>query len=287
MAEMAGTGERNGLVRRHPLVVRLTHWINVVAVVMLLGTGLNIFNAHPMLYWGARGSSVDTGGRWLAIGTVPDGSGGWRGMVVLGGLRLETTGVLGVSRSKAGKENRIAFPHWATIPGVRDLATARNWHFLAGWVLILNGLLYLIWGLGSGHIRRRLLPERAELAPGHVLADLGDHLRLRFPKGEKALRYQVLQKLAYSGTALVLLPLMVVSGLGMAPGMDASWPWIVDLFGGRQSARSVHFILTVLVVGFVLVHLLMLLLAGPWRLLRGMVTGWQRIELAAGPEGAR
>jgi thiosulfate reductase cytochrome b subunit len=269
------------LVRRHGLVVRLTHWLNAIAVVLLLGTGLNIFNAHPTLYWGTKGSSVDTSGRWLAIGAVQGGASGMRGMTVIGTTVFDTTGVLGLSQSASGASVPIAFPDWATIPSARDLGLARNWHFAAAWLLILNGLIYILYGIFSGHFRRRLLPGASELRPSHIWHDVVDHLKLKLPKGEAALRYQVLQKIAYSAAALLLLPLMVLSGLGMAPGMDASWPWIVDLFDGRQSARSVHFIVTNLVVLFILVHLLMLLLAGPFKLLRGMITGWQRVERTA------
>ncbi len=263
------------LVKRHSGWVRATHWVNAVAVVVLLGTGLNIFNAHPYLYWGAKGTTVDTGGRWLAVGTVRE-----RGMVMIGSTTFETTGLLGRSAGKNGASQNIAFPHWATIPSWRDLGLARNWHFAAAWLLILNGLVYLGYGVVSGHFRRRLVPAWTELRVANIAHDVAEHFRLRFPKGREALNYQVLQKIAYSGTALLLLPLMIFSGIGMAPGMDASWPWIVDLFGGRQSARSAHFIATVLVVAFTIVHLLMLVLAGPFKLMRGMVTGWQRVETA-------
>lgn len=261
------------LVRRHPGWVRLTHWLNVLAVVVLLGTGLNIFNAHPALYWGARGNNVDTAGRWLMIGAMGD-----RGKTMIGGTMFDTTGVLGRSAAPNGVMQNIGFPHWATLPSLRNLGVARNWHFAAGWLLIINGMIYLLWAILSGHLVQRLLPGMGELRPGNIWHDVRDHLRLKFPKGTDGLQYQILQKLAYSSVVLLLLPLMVFSGLGMAPGIDASWPWIVDAFGGRQTARSVHFIVTSAVVSFVLVHLLMLLLAGPWRLLRGMVTGWQRVE---------
>ncbi|GGI76366.1 hypothetical protein GCM10007973_11560 [Polymorphobacter multimanifer] len=263
------------LVKRHSAWVRMTHWFNFVAVLVLLGTGLNIFNAHPYLYWGASGTTVDTGGRWLAIGSLRE-----RGMVMVGTTTFDTTGLLGRSAAKNGTVQNIAFPHWATIPSWRDLGLARNWHFAAAWLLILNGVVYLAYGAFSGHFRRKLVPGPAELRPANIARDAVEHLKLEFPKGREALDYQILQKIAYAGTALLLLPLLVFSGIGMAPGMDASWPWLVDLFGGRQSARSVHFIATNLVVAFIIVHLLMVVLAGPFRLMRGMITGWQRVETA-------
>lgn len=263
------------LVKRHPLWVRAAHWLNAALVVLLLGTGLNIFNAHPALYWGKRGASVDTEARWLMIGNI-----GPRGKTLIGDTMFDTTGLLGRSASPAGTAQNIAFPHWATIPGWRNLGVARNWHFFAAWLLILNGLAYLGWGLASGQLRRRLLPGRADLAPANIWHDIKDHVRLHFPRGAASLAYQPLQKLAYSGVVVLLLPLMVLSGLGMSPGIDASWPWLLDAFGGRQSARSVHFLASFALVAFVLIHLLMLLLAGPWRLMRGMITGWQRVETA-------
>jgi thiosulfate reductase cytochrome b subunit len=262
---------------RHTALVRLTHWLNALAVAVLLGTGLNIFNAHPFLYWGAKGNTHDTQTRWLAIGAVTGPDGQQRGLTMLGTSLFDTTGTLGLSRGMAGQPVAIAFPSWSTLPARRDLATARNWHFAAAWLLILNGLAYLLHGLFSGHVRKRLLPRLSELRPRNIWHDVMEHLKLRFPTGDAALDYQVLQKLAYSATALLLLPLMVLSGLGMSPGVDAAWPWIVDLFGGRQTARSVHFIVTMLLVLFILVHLLMVMLAGPFRLLRGMVTGWQNV----------
>jgi thiosulfate reductase cytochrome b subunit len=200
---------------------------------------------------------------------------------MIGATRFDTSGILGVSRSASGAAQAIAFPAWATIPSSRNLGLARNWHFFAAWLLILNGLIYIAYGILSRHFRRNLLPTASELRPANIWHDITEHLKLKFPKGEAALTYQVLQKIAYSAAALLLLPLMVLSGLGMSPGMDAGFPWIVDLFGGRQSARSVHFIVTNLLVAFILVHLLMLLLAGPFKRLRAMITGWQRVKKTA------
>src|SRR5690606_30750790 len=119
---------------------------------------------------------------------------------------------------------------------------------------------------------RDLAPRRAELAPRHIWADIKAHARLRFPRGEAALRYNILQKLSYFGVVALLLPAMILSGLAMSPGMDASWPWLIDLFGGRQSARSIHFIAAMLIVLFVLVHLVMVVLAGPVNEIRSMIT---------------
>jgi thiosulfate reductase cytochrome b subunit len=106
-----------------------------------------------------------------------------------------------------------------------------------------------------------------------VLHDIGEHLRLRFPRGEAARHYNVLQKLAYLGVLFILGPLILATGLTMSPAMDAAFPWLLNLFGGRQSARTLHFIAAALVVLFIIVHLAMVLLAGPVRELRSMITG--------------
>jgi thiosulfate reductase cytochrome b subunit len=125
--------------------------------------------------------------------------------------------------------------------------------------------------LVSGHLRRDLAPSGGELK--HIGASISEHIRLRFPKGEEAKRYNVLQKLAYLLVALILLPLMLLSGLAMSPGMDAGYPFLLDMFGGRQSARTVHFIAASGIVLFVVVHLVMVLISGVWNNLRSMVTG--------------
>lgn len=170
------------------------------------------------------------------------------------------------------------FPTWLTLPSFQDLAAGRRWHLFFAWVFVINGLVYLAYSLWSGHLLRDLVPRNAELAPRHLWREIVDHARLRFPKGEEARRYNVLQKLSYAGVALVLLPLMVLTGLTMSPGMNAAAPFLLDLFGGRQSARTIHFISAALVVLFVLVHLAMVLLSGVWNNLRSMITGRYAIQ---------
>ena len=125
----------------------------------------------------------------------------------------------------------------------------------------------------SGHLRRDLLLGRQQLRPLSLLTDAANHLRLKFPRGEEARHYNPLQKLAYLGVIGVLLPLMILTGLTMSPGMDAIMPWLVYLFGGRQSARTLHFMAAGLIVLFVIVHVVMVVLAGPLNELRSMITG--------------
>lgn len=257
------------LVYRHSGATRLTHWINVLAVSLLVMSGLQIFNAHPALYWGARSAFAHP---WLAM-TAADGARGPVGVTTIAGRAFDTTGVLGFS----GGSPR-GFPAWATAPSWRDLASGRRWHFFFAWVLVINGAVYLAAGLIGGHFRRDLLPTLKDLSPRNLWHEIVTHAQLKFPKGEDARRYNALQKLAYVGVALVLLPLMVATGLTMSPGFDAAAPWLLDLFGGRQSARSIHFISASLIVAFVIVHLVMVVASGLWNNIRSMITGRYAIE---------
>ena len=262
---------RTRVVFRHPLTIRVAHWINVVAMTILLFSGLQIFNAHPEL---DLGSTSSFGAHpVLAIGATGDPPD--RGYVQAFGRRVNTTGVLGLSRVD-GQPTERAFPAWITLPAEQDLATGRRWHFLFAWIFVANGLVYLAIGLFSGRLRRRLIPTGAELRG--IGASLREHLTLRFPKGEEATRYNVIQKLAYLIVVLALLPLQILAGLAMSPGFDAFAPWLPEAFGGRQSARSVHFVIAILLVLFVFVHLAMVLLTGPINQLRGMITGWFAIR---------
>lgn len=266
------------LVPRHSLITRLTHWINAVCLGVLLLSGLQIFNAWPNLYWGQYGADGDHA--FLSIGASRahgPAHGPVQGVLRVGDMSVTTTGVLGVSKAD-GENVERAFPSWLTLPSFQDLAEGRRWHFFFAWCFVVNGAVYLAYGLLSGHLRRDLVPTRRQLAPGHLWHEIVAHARLRFPKGEEARRYNVLQKLSYLGVAVVLLPLMVLTGLTMSPGMNAVAPFLLDVFGGRQSARAIHFITASLVVLFVLVHLAMVLLSGVWNNLRSMITGRYAIQ---------
>ena len=241
------TGPKGGdLVRRHALATRLWHWTNVATVTVMLMSGLMIFNAHPRLYWGHYGSNAagHPDPAWLDLSHINGG---------------------------------VPFPPAVTIPSHYSLADARLWHFAFAWVLGTALVLYLGWGLVRGHLRRDLAPSLPELAPAHLWHDIKEHARLRFPTGAEALNYNVLQKLAYGTVLLVLLPGIILTGLTMSPGLNAAFPWLVELFGGRQSARSLHFLCAVGLVAFFLVHIAMVVLAGPINEVRSMLTGWYRL----------
>lgn len=262
------------LVRRHRLSTRIWHWINAFTIFAMLMSGVMIFNAHPRLYWGQYGANFDR--PWLTIGAVGDS-----GRLTVGPVVIPTTGVLGVWKDPNGAVQRHAFPWWATIPSSYNLADARIWHFFFAWVLVIGGLGYWLVSFINRHVQRDLLPKRDELSPRHIWHDIKDHARLRFPKGAAALRYNILQKFAYLSVLFGLLPLIVLTGLTMSPAVDAAWPWLLDLFGGRQSARSIHFLCAFGFALFIVVHLLMVVLAGPLNEVRSMITGRYRLPKEA------
>ncbi|MBP1843960.1 thiosulfate reductase cytochrome b subunit [Rhizobium petrolearium] len=260
---------RTIFIRRHSLVTRLTHWLNALCLSFLLLSGLQIFNAHPELYWGHFGADGDPA--IVTIGSDVRGDDA-RGFVRIAGVEFSTTGILGVSEVD-GELTPRAFPAWATIPSFQDLAAGRRWHFFFAWLFLVNGVLYLGFSILSGHFRRDLAPSSHQLSPRHLWHEILDHARLRFPEGEEARHYNALQKLTYLAVIFVLLPLMVLSGLTMSPGMNAALPALVDIFGGRQSARTIHFITASLLVLFVIVHVAMVVLSGTWNNIRSMITG--------------
>ncbi len=158
-------------------------------------------------------------------------------------------------------------------PDFVQTSWGRNLHFLFAWVFVVNGGVYLASALATGHFRTRLLPTREQLRTRHILADFAAHVGLRRRPGGIADDYNVLQKTAYLTVIVVLAPLMLLTGMTMAPGFVAAFPELTVLFGGRQSARSIHFIVANLLLAFLVVHLLEVALAGGGRMLRAMITG--------------
>lgn len=235
------------LAYKHRLPTRLWHWINMLAVVVLLMSGLMISNAHPHLYWGLFGANFDQ--PWF---------------------------------------NPPHFPGWATIPSTYNLALARTWHFFFAWIFAVGLLAHMVIGLINRHIQRDLTLKRRELSPAHLWQDVKDHARLRFPTGAAALSYNVIQKMTYIAVLFVLLPGMILSGLSLSPGFNAVMHWPLDLVGGRATMRSLHFITAGLIAAFIIVHVALVVLAGPYNEIRSMITGRFRIPSAPGePPAAR
>ena len=257
-------------IYRHRLPVRLMHWINVVCLVVMLGSGLNIFNAHPTLYWG--NDSV-TGTPWLSM-RGENTAAGPVGKTRLGSTDFTTTGVLGMSKVE-GQATSRGFPSWATIPGTQWLAAARNWHLFFAWLFVINGVCYVAYTVFSRHLVRDLIPTRDELK--NIGRSILDHVKFKHRTGDAAKRYDVLQSLAYLVVIFGLLPLVVVCGLALSPRLNTVVTGWVDLLGGRQSARSLHFLAAAGLVLFVIVHVAQVFIAGVWNEMRSIITGWYRI----------
>jgi thiosulfate reductase cytochrome b subunit len=224
-------------MKKHRLSTRIWHWVNLLALVILFMSGLNISNAQPGLYWGQWG--FEPWDAWLSV---------------------------------------VRFPGWATIPGYYSLAAARWWHILFAWVFALGLLIFMLIALVNGHFRRDIVTDRKEWRWSAVRADIAAHLRFDFHHGGG--KYNFLQKLSYGVVLFIFLPLMIATGMAISPGTDAAFPWLVDLLGGRQSARSIHFIVAWCVVAFFVVHVVLVLLSGPVRQLRDMITGGRLDETA-------
>ena len=251
-------------VYRHRLPVRISHWLNVPCLIILIMSGLQIFNAHPALYWGDRS---DRDQPLFSIRPMKTESGEMRGITTILGHKFDTTGVLGYSDG-SGR----AFPAWATVPSARFLAMGRQWHLFFAWLLVINGLFFTAYALLSRHVTRDLVPTGKDLRG--IGKAVKDHIVLRHPTGDEAKRYNVLQKLAYVVILFVVAPLIVLTGLTMSPTIDTAFPWLLTIFGGRQAARTIHFIACFSFVGFIVIHVSQVILTGFFNNIRSMVTGW-------------
>ncbi len=230
-------------IAKHKLATRLWHWINALTIFVLLGSGLMILNAHPNLYWGQYGANFDQ--PWFKVAYVFEGG-------------------------------RV--PGWLTIPSTYNLALARRWHLTFALVLGFGLLFFMVASLLNRHFQRDLRLRRAELAPAHLAHDVREHLALRFHDPKAPGSFNTLQKLSYVGVIFLAIPLVIATGLTMSPGINAAAPWLLDLFGGRQSARSIHFIAAMALALFIVVHLALVILAGPVNEVRSMITGRWRVS---------
>lgn len=225
----ADTGDQppaKGLIYRQFAWTRLTHWVWAISLFFLLLTGLQIFNAHPTLYLGNQsGFAFDN--EVLAM-RAENTSTGPVGYTRLFGKRFDTGGVLGMSWSGETPVAR-GFPAWATIPSHQDLATGRVVHFFFAWILVGTLLVWLVASLINGHLRRDLAPRVDDFR--RLPQDIADHAKLKFHHTRD---YNTLQKLAYGGVLFIVLPLIILTGLGMSPTMNAAIPFVPEIFGGRQ-----------------------------------------------------
>jgi len=240
--------------RGHRLWVRLTHWLISGAVLVLIYSGVTILMAHPRFYWGDAGNDlikplfeVPLGPNYHNIGFSP-----------------ETP--FFASPDGPVTANLLVAP-W------NQNSWARSLHFLAAWCFVTGLFAYLGFAFATGHARRILCPRRDELGRRNLWEDVRAHLRLPMPAAEPGPPYTILQKLAYTLVVFVALPLMFLTGLTMSPAITANYPILIAIFGGAQSARTIHFFVFVFLAIFLLIHLVMILLTGPLRQLRGMFLG--------------
>ena len=150
---------------------------------------------------------------------------------------------------------------------------SRSLHFQAGWLAVFTGVLYAVYGLLSGHFRKNLLPAGVDLSWRVLSSEIANHLRFKPPSGGEAWSYNVLQRLAYLFVIFVLFPLVIWTGLAMSPAFTSAFPATVTVFGGQQSARTIHFFVFLFLVLFFLVHIAMVYLAGFRSRMRAMITG--------------
>ena len=225
-------------VPRHSALVRVTHWLTALSFLALLVTGLEIVVSHPRFYWGETGNVLTP-----ALFSFP----------------------IPASRSTVPTGYGFVLPD--------QNGWSRYLHFEAAWVLLLTGALYVAWGAGSGHFRKRLLPDGRHRSPGAFFRAVAAHLRFPPPVAADPQSYNLVQRVTYLAVIFVLFPLIIATGLAMSPAFTSAIPAIVTVFGGRQSARTLHFLLTVSLVGFVLVHVAMVWFAGFGPRVRSMITG--------------
>jgi thiosulfate reductase cytochrome b subunit len=229
---------------RHALLVRITHWLITIAFVALLVSGLELVVSHPRFYWGETGNNNTP-----PLFQIP----------IPASRSLVPTGYNYVLPDQNG---------WS-----------RYLHFQSAWLLVLTGLLYVGVSVFNGHFRRNLFPTQSDVSPKQLALSIVQHVRFERPSAQEAWSYNVLQRLAYLLVIFVVFPLIIWTGLAMSPSFVSAFPFAVNVLGGQQSARTLHFVLTWLLVLFLLVHVFMVIFAGFRSRMRAMITG----RVAAGP----
>ena len=223
---------------RHAAAVRVTHWISTLCFFALLVTGIEILISHPRFYWGETGN-----------------------------VMMPSLFDLPIPASRGAVKTGYGF----VLPDQNGWS--RSLHFEAAWVMVVTGLVYVIFGLLTGHFRKNLFPAGADLSWRTLSREFMDHLRFKRPGEGEAWSYNVLQRLAYAAVVFVLFPLMIWTGLAMSPAFTSAVPLSVSVFGGQQSARTIHFFATLALVLFLLVHIVMVCVAGFKSRMRAMITG--------------
>ena len=226
------------VTKRHSALVRFTHWITAVCFLALLVSGIEILISHPRFYWGETGNINMT-----PLFKIP----------------------IPASRSMVPTGYGYVLPD--------QNGWSRYLHFQTAWALVLTGLLYVIWSLFSGHLWTALLPRGADLSWRSIATTCADHLRFKRPSEDEAWSYNLLQRLTYLAVIFVLFPLVIWTGLAMSPAVVSAFPSVVTVLGGQQSARTIHFFVSVFLLLFLLVHIAMICIAGFGSRMRAMIQG--------------
>ncbi len=263
------------LIYRYALLTRVSHWVWVLAFAVLVGSGLQIFNASPNL---DASDKSDPARRVLAIGAPAEGV----GTTTVFGHRFTTTGWLGWTDDGMGSKGPHAFPAWLTIPGFQDLADGRRWHLFFAWIASACWVAWLISAWAKGSLREMVLrpSDLPRLWPMQAY-----YLKLRKDPPPFDGPYNPLQKAAYTAIGFVVAPFVVLTGLALSPGIDAIANPLTVVLGGRQFARLWHFAGMLALLAFFAVHVFQVATQGVVNQMRSMITGWYRVAAHGSERG--
>jgi thiosulfate reductase cytochrome b subunit len=256
-------------VYRHSIAARTSHWLWSVAILVLVTSGLQIFNAAPYL----DASDKSNPARRVLSFSAENGPHGPIGITTIFGHSVQTTGVLGYTDDGMGAQTERAFPGWITLPNYQDLADGRRWHLFFAWILIVAYLIYVVTGIARGNLKELIVrpSDFPKMLPMQLY-----YLKLRHEPPVHG-TYNPLQKATYTLVLFVLIPLIILTGLALSPGMDAVAQPLTAVFGGRQFARLWHFTFMLLFVAYFGVHLFFVVTTRPYENVKSMVTGWYRL----------
>ncbi len=241
---------------KHKPWVKTSHWIITLSFLLLVFTGIEILMVHPRLYWGEVGNELTPALIELPISRNHNRS-DWEEQVPF--FDSENSPV---SAGRNGEEEMFNENGWG-----------RSLHFLAAWFLVLTGLVYLILGIISGHFRKHIWPRIKELTPSQLFRDIRDHLKMKISPPTGGPQYGILQKIAYMSIVFISFPMAIITGFTMSPAITAAFPFLLEIFGGYQTARTIHFFTSIGLEVFLIMHIIMIISSGFKQHLRYMTLG--------------